>query len=212
MSIISIGGYGLRSYGSLALVDPQTFTEPFTIEEMQSFLKIPTRDPGDEIEDATILSFISAARRIAEDVQGRDLIQKQWNLTMDYWPDSGIEVRTPLVSVASVTYKNSSGTTTTMVANTDFIVDSVRGVISPVYGQTFPPFTAWPSSAITVRFTSGVSPTSPFWSDAGALIKVGMRLLISDWFNRRLPEDVSEPMRLPGHILPYLSYGARAIL
>jgi hypothetical protein len=123
-----------------------------------------------------------------------------------------LELGAPLVSVDLVQYRDSTGAFTTMASGTDYIVDLARnpGVISPTFGHIFPLFMAWPSSAILVRFTSGVAPASVFWSDAGARIKVGMKLLISHWYNNRLPfeKGVGAAGEYPYAVTSCLSYGA----
>ncbi len=45
-----------------------------------------------------------------------------------------------------------------------------------------------------VRFTSGYSADHPFWSNAGQRLLVGMKLLISAWYNNRLPFEVGTAM------------------
>jgi len=212
--MFSVGStYGvLAGYGSLNLTDaspPQSFTEPLTLEEVQSYLKIPTRAVQDDEEKSLLGSMISAARELAEILQNRDLIRKQWDLSLDYWPSTAIKLRAPLVSVDSVQYRTSDGAYVSLAQDTDFVVDSAKvpGVVMPLYNQIWTSFTPWPSSAIVVRFTSGYSPDSIFWQDAGARIRIGMRLLISAWFHTRLPFDV--PLEeIPYAITACLSYGA----
>lgn len=210
------GPFGsLATYGSLSLTESspaQLFTEPIEIEEIQSYLKIPYRDPADTAEDDTLRAFITAAREQAEILQGRDLVRKQWDLSHDYWPGFRIELRAPLVSVDLVKYRDSNGAYTTLAENADYVVDTAKqpGVIVPPYNETWPTFTPWPSSALLVRFTSGPSVTSVFWGDAGARVKIGMKLLISHWYNNRLPFEkgpgvVSE---YPYAVASCLSFGA----
>jgi uncharacterized phiE125 gp8 family phage protein len=181
----------MNTYGSLNLTvtsPEQSFTEPITLTEAKQFLNLPDRSPTDEAEDAEIEGMITAAREIAETEQGRDLVEKQWDLSLDYFP-CVIELRSPLVSVDLVQYKDSDGNVTALVADTDYIVDTAKqpGVIMPAYGESWPSFTPWPSSAVTVRHTAGFSATAAFWSDSGARVRIGMKMLISEWWNNRLP-------------------------
>jgi uncharacterized phiE125 gp8 family phage protein len=169
---------------------PQSFIEPVTLAEAKSFLNLPERSPAEPDEDALIQGMISAARCYAENKQGRDLVRKQWDLVYDYWMSYRIQLPpSPLVSVDLVQYKQFDGTTTTMVEGTDYIVDKSKQpacILSP-YNKTWPTFTPWPSSAILIRFTSGIEATDPYWLGDGQVVKAGMHHLISWFFNVRLP-------------------------
>jgi uncharacterized phiE125 gp8 family phage protein len=210
---ISYGSnYAFSRYGTLQLTDAspaQIFAEPLSLLEVKDYLKLPIRTPSDVAEDDTITSLITAARETAEILQGRDLVRKQWDLAFDYWTDYRIELRPELVSVDRVQYRDSNGAYTTLTENTDYIVDKAKrpGVILPPFNHTWPMFTAWPSSAILVRFTCGLASTAPFWSDAGGRVKVGMKRLILEWFVNRIPTGVKVE-ELPFGITAALSYGA----
>jgi uncharacterized phiE125 gp8 family phage protein len=201
-------------YGSLTLAETspvQSFTEPLTLSEVKKYLNLPERSPTDSAEDDMISGMITAAREEAETQQGRDLVEKQWDLSLDYFPCE-IRLRSPLQSVDLVKYKNSEGVETSLVANTDYIVDAAKqpGRLIPVYSGSWPSFTAWPSSAVTVRYTSGYSPASVFWSDSGKRIRQGMLMLISEWFNNRMQDyyDLSVgAVAAPQRILTLLRTG-----
>lgn len=178
---------------NLTVTSPvQTFAEPLSLSEVKTFLSLPERSPADAAEDAMIEWFITAARTQAEILQGRDLVRKQWDLTLSCFGYREIELRDPLVSVDLVRRRDSDGNYTDLAVDTEYIVDLARhpGVILPPYGETWPSFTHWPTSAVLIRFTSGYSVSDVFWSDAGKLLKPGMLLLISHWFQGRLPFEV----------------------
>lgn len=208
--------YGpLVAYGSLNLTESspaQTFEEPLALSEVKSYLKVPERSPADQAEDDEIMSLIIGARVQAEILQGRDLVAKQWDLHHDYWPPYCIELRAPLRSVDLVQYRDSNGDTTVMVENTDYVVDSSKqpGMLLPPYNGTWPTFTPWPSSAILIRFTSGYAADSPFWAGDGHLIRNGMKLLISAWYNQRLPFEIgaNAANEYPFAVTSCLSYGS----
>jgi uncharacterized phiE125 gp8 family phage protein len=162
----------------------QVFTEPLSVAEVEHFLRLPALSPEDEDRTALLESLIITARELAEGYQGRDLVEKQWDLTLSGFA-SVIELRTPLVSVDLVQYTDSDGNTTALTENTDFIKDTSKepGVIMPVYGGSWPSFTAWPTSPVLVRFTSGLGSTDIFWSDAGQRVLIGMKKLIDIWYN-----------------------------
>jgi hypothetical protein len=213
----NLGLYGaLVAYGSLNLTETspqQSFVEPLNSDLVKDYLKIPVRSPADSFEDSQIDMWISGAREQAEILQNRDLVRKQWDLSMDYWPSYRLEMRSPTISVDLLRYKDSNGALTTMVENTDYIVDVAKqpAIVAPPYNKTWPIFTPWPSSSILLRFTSGYSNTDPFWSGPGARIKNGMLLLISAWYNNRLPFDkgITATNEYPYTVTSCLNYGAQ---
>lgn len=208
--------YGiLAPYTTLRLTDAspaQSFVEPCTLEEMKSYLKIPDRSPVDQDEDDFIMSLISASREQAEILQGRDLVQKQWDLSLDYWIAYQLQLRAPLVSVDLFQYKDCNGVITQLKEGTDYIVDNSKqpGNVSPPYNATWPVFTPWPSSAMLLRFTSGYASTDPWWQGAGQRIKVGMKLLMSAWYNNRMPfeKGLDAAAEYPYAVTSCLSYGS----
>jgi uncharacterized phiE125 gp8 family phage protein len=212
----NVGVYGgLESYGTLALTESspgQSFDEPFTLDEVKSFLKLPARSPADPDEDDFISELISAARVQAEYMQGRDLVQKQWDLSLDYWLSYALRLRAPLVSVDLFTIKDSFGNTATLVEGPDYIVDTKKspGVVAPPYNSMWRVFTPWPSSAIMIRHTAGFNTDSIFWQHDGRPIRVGMKRLINEWFTGRLPFDRSfDPAReLPFGVTMLLQQGS----
>ena len=200
--------------GSLNLTEtspPQSFLEPLALEEVISYLGIPERSPADPMEDLQLETFISAARDIAEFHQGRDLVEKQYDLSLYGFPCREIELRDGLASVDLVQYRDSDGG---LHEFEHYIVDKARhpGVVMPPYGESWPSFTAWPSSPVLIRFTAGYPPNHPFWtSGPGARIKQGMLMLISGWFNNRIPfqEHGNQAIQeYPYAVTACLSYGA----
>lgn len=163
---------------------PQTFREPLTVAEVEHFLHLPALSPEDADRTALLESLIIAAREVAENYQGRDLVEKQWDLTLSGFP-AVVELRPHLQTVDLVQYTDSGGTAHTLTETTDYIVDTAKqpGVIMPPYGESWPSFTAWPTSPVLVRFTSGLSSADIFWSDAGQRVLIGMKKLIELWFN-----------------------------
>lgn len=207
-------GWG-ESYGSrnLTVTSPiQSFVEPITLADIQSYLKVPVRSPTDSAEDSTLAALISAARVQAELAQGRDLVRRQTDVSYDYWPSWFIELATPLASVDLFQYRNSDGTVIPMVENVDYIVDTAKSpgrVVTP-YGTFWPMFSPWPSSAILIRYTSGFASNDPWWAETGEVVKNGMRQLISGWFNHRIPFEtgVNAIAEYPWTVTACLSFGA----
>lgn len=196
--------------GSLNLVvasPAQSFTEPLTVAEVEQFLRLPSLSPVDDDRDTLLESLIIAAREVAEIEQRRDLVEKQWDLSLDCWRYP-IPLREPLVSVDLVQYTDSAGTVTTLSENTDYIVDTAKhpGVICPPYGAIWPSFTPWPSSPILIQFTSGLSATDIFWSDAGQRVLLGMKMLIAHWYNN------GDIMAAPGAMGTEIPWAAKVLL
>ena len=178
---------------------PVTYTELLTASEVKEWLRVPDPSPADAAFDTEIDALIQAAREQAEYHQNRDLVPKQWDLLLDGFPGGSIELRQPLVSVDLVTYKDSDGTTTTLTETTGYIVDLKRGLIMPAYGESWPSFTAWPTSAVTIRFTSGAAPPK--------LIEIGMLCLIEHWFTGK-----GQIGDVPAGLISIFRYGAKEMV
>lgn len=201
------------AYGTLRLTattpNPQTFTEPLSLSETKVYLRV---DDGFTTDDDMIRMLISAAREQAEIFQNRDLVRKQWDLSFDYWPGYKLRLRAPCVSVDLVQYTDLTGNVTTMQPTTDYVADLKKepAVISPPSNRSWPAFTPLPSSAILVRFTSGYSNTDPFWTGSGSRLKAGMLMLISSWYENRLPftPGARNDAELPFAVTSCLTFGA----
>ena len=208
----NLGLFGaLVAYGSLDLTvqsPPQTFDEPLSLSDVQAYLRIPNSML--EAQSNTLEVFISAAREQAEILQGRDLVTKQWDISFDYWPSYQVQLRPNLVSVDLAQYTDNNGVVTPLVEgqNGDYVVDYTKqpGILSPPYNATWPSFTPWPTGAILIRFTAGIASNAAYWSDAGARVKIGMQLLISQWFSGRLPFG-AKVEEFPYAVTSCLSYG-----
>lgn len=203
----NLGLYGaLVAYGSEKLTESspaQSWTEPFSVTDIAAYLRLPASLPllNDSINDE-LAEMIVAARERAEILQNRDLVVKQWDRVHDYWPSYRVELRSPLNSVDLVKYRDSDGNYTTLVENRDYIVDAAKcpGILAPPYNATWPTFTPWPSSALLIRYTSGVAPSSPWWADAGARVKSGMKLLIKALYLKQPPDSRIEDMLAQGAV------------
>lgn len=205
------------TYGTynLTVTSPvQTITEIFTLAEIREALRLPSISYT-AAADAELNGMISAAREVAEYYQHKDLVRKQWDLSLDAFPASEIQLRAALASVDLVKYRNSSGAWTSLVENTNYIYDTSKqpGVLMPAYGESWPSFTAWPSGAVLIRFTSGLATTDGFWTEDGWHVKVGMKHLISAWWNNELPFEMgaNAVQEYPFTVTALLSMGARPI-
>lgn len=186
--------------GTMTLLDSSPaggFTEPLTVAQVRARLQIPDRSPEDSDETAWLEALISAARDVAEVHQKRDLVRKHWELRLNDFGETQIDLRSPLVAVTSVTYRDSDGVTHALVENTDYIVDTARrpGIIQPPYGEDWPSFTPWPSSAVAIRFTAGHTSSDAYWLAAGKQVLQGMLMAIRYWLDNYAPGDVGSLMQ-----------------
>ncbi len=158
---------------------PQSFVEPIGIEEGYDWCSIPE---ADTTRIPLVMALITAAREVAELRQGRDLVEKQWDLTMDCIPGC-ITLRDNASSVELFQYRNSDGNWTEVSA-AGYIFDTENFVIVPPYNERWPSFTPYPSSAVLVRYT--VTPPA-----VDAQVLMGMRFLISQWYVNRIPAEAA---------------------
>jgi uncharacterized phiE125 gp8 family phage protein len=154
--------------------------EPFTLPQVKEFLRLPSTFTG---EDDALNWFIKAARSVAESRTNRALVPQTWKLTLNKFPASGVIEcnKNPLVSVSSIVYIDSDGTSQTW-SSSNYIVDDQREPwrITPAYGES------WPSTqprinAVTVTFIAGYSTVEKIPYN----IQQGMRLVIGDFYKHR---------------------------
>lgn len=194
---------------NLTLITDAT-QEPVTLADAKLQLTISEEFRRD---DALICGLITAARLQAEAYSRRDLAQKTWKLTLDRFPTNYVNWRVaypvtpftsdpliyqfsaspdyislldPLISVSSLTYKDGGGTTTAMVLNADYVVDTLKhpGVIAPYPGTMWPAPSSgfWPSSAVQCQFVAGHPPEA-----CPQNYKQGILLLVTQWYENRVP-------------------------
>lgn len=126
-------------------------------------------DAATTAEDDLLTAIITAAREHVEDITRRALLTQTWYYYLDSFPDKDF-IRLPfgnLQSVTSIKHKDSDGTETTLVEDTDYIVE-INGegcgrIVLP-YGKGWPSFTPYPSNPITIEFVCG-------WTAAALLPK-----------------------------------------
>lgn len=126
------------------------YAEPIHLDEAKGHLLVTGTD-----QDALISNLITAARSDCEDFTGRQLVLATYDLYLDYFPDE-IEIpHAPLVSVTSISYEDTAGTTQT-VTSSDYVVDTVSepGIITLAYGESWPSTYA-EANAIRVRYVAG---------------------------------------------------------
>lgn len=135
---------------ALKLITPPAM-EPVTLAEARAQMH------GYEDEDSLIQSYITAARQSSEHCTRRAYLSQVWELTLDRWPAKAIKLPfPPLISVASIKYKDQDGTETTWdQANYIVDADSEPAQVVLDYNESWPNETLYPVGAIKIRFSAG---------------------------------------------------------
>jgi uncharacterized phiE125 gp8 family phage protein len=127
-------------------------------------------------EDTMMLEDIETARREVESDLGRKIISQTIDYYPQYWPADD-RIKLPfgnLVSVTSISYKDTAGTETTMVAGTDYLVETngeQPGFIVLPYSETWPSSELYPSNPIKIRYIAGWTSASVVPSNIKRAIK-----------------------------------------
>lgn len=152
--------------------------EPITLADAKLHLRVDHLD-----DDLLITSLITAAREYVELVTVRALMTQTWELRLNNWPGSPVELPfPPLASVVSIVYTKEDGTTAT-VATSVYALDTT-GVPGRVFlkpDQSWPSDALYPVNAICIQYTAG-------WSAAAAvpeMIKAAMKLYLGSLYENR---------------------------
>lgn len=171
--------------------------EPLTLAEAKEHLRVTH-----SAEDASIQSWLIAARGYVEDESGRALIESTWDLYLDEFPYCD-EIKIPkgrLKSITSLKYFDLDGIETVWPAS-NYNVDTVRepGRLSLARYVNWPSTTLQPTNAVVIRFVAGY----PDAASVPAGLKSAMKLLISHWYINReavvvgnSAEAVSEELKI----------------
>jgi uncharacterized phiE125 gp8 family phage protein len=138
------------------------------------------------IEDNWLNDAIQAAREDVEDTTRRQLLTATWYYYLDRFPDKNYIVIPfgNLQSITSIKYKDSDGTETTLVEDTDYIVETNGegcGRLVLPYGISWPSVSLYPSNPITIEFVCG-------WTAATLIpkkIKQAILMICSDLYADR---------------------------
>lgn len=175
----------IPSYGGGLVVLP--VTEPVTLDELKLHLRI---DDGTTAEDNDLVDILAAARAQVEDWTRRAIMTQTWDYCLQGWP-SATFVDLPLgnlQSVTSVKWKDTDAVETTLVENTDYLVEKNGAMIGRIvlpYATPWPSGTLYPSNPITIRYVCG-------WTTAQLVpphIKMAVKMVAADfWENRSIQE------------------------
>jgi len=181
--------------------------EPLGLEEIEDHLRLSETSTG--AEDTVLLTFLTAARRYCEQVQGRAYLHQTWNLILDGFPsESCIEIpRPPLVSITHVKYYGTGGTATTMTAGNYYAAtNSEPGMLCLAYGEVWPSATLRPNEGVEIQFLAGYGSVA---STVPVEVRQAMKLIIGDMYEHREDSDVKQ---LSPDWIRRQSFGANALL
>lgn len=151
--------------------------EPVTLAEA----KLHLADPPSEF-DSMITLLIKAARRQAEAQMRRSLIDQQWTLTLDAFPDAIALPMPRVTAITSVQYVDVNGATQT-ASGAGYQLDNAgefANWLVPAYGYSWPETLDRPN-AVTVVYRAGGADASAVTED----VKQWILLLVGQWFASR---------------------------
>lgn len=162
---------------ALKLITPASVL-PVTLAEAKAHLRVDVTD-----DDTLITAMIMAAAELAEQHTGRAIMTQTWELTLDAFPDALELTRTPVQSITSIIYADSTGTNQTLSGSAyalDTADDYGHAYVVPAYG------TSWPDTrdqvnAVAVRYLAG-------YASAAAVpesIKSWIKLAVGSMYTNR---------------------------
>jgi hypothetical protein len=180
--------------------------EPVSIDQAKQHARIEYPD-----DDDLVAGLITAARLVCETELSRSFISQTWETYLDHWPWPGqtsgsgamgyyrgnyipqiqgypytpwstIEIDNPnLVSVASISYVDATGTVQTLDPAAYQVVTGAPGRIHPAYGHTWPAVRSMPG-AITVQYLAGYGPAA---TDVPECIRTAIKMMVAELYEQR---------------------------
>lgn len=164
-------------------------SEPLTVSEVKTWLRV---EDGITADDTLISSLITAARKHVERYTGISLLSQTIQEVYDDFPlandkeTPNAELRlsvSPLISVTSVGYVDSTGSDQTVSALNYVVDDTTKpGRIAPTFNYTWPE-TYNVINAVTVTYSVGHTTTTSVGFPSELLI--AMKLWISGLYETR---------------------------
>lgn len=178
-------------------------TGPLSLVEAKDHLRIEADFTAD---DTQVTRKLKTAIGLIEEMTGRSLLPQTFRQTLYRFPHSAEPIRllrSPLRSVASVTYKDSDGATQT-IASGDLYTDAngEPGIVAPTVNQTWPGELLPRQGSVIVQFSAGYDDGAAVPSalvDAVYLLLGHLyenRAAVVDWTARGLPMAVDSIVSL----------------
>lgn len=162
---------------SILLAGPAT--EPVSLADAKAFLRVDSTE-----EDALITTLLAAARVHVESVTRRAMIDQNWRVVLDSWPQSG-EIRLPIgpfrALIAVTVYDQADSATSLSLAQ--FLPETAGApgrIILPGHVEGAPLLRE--RFAIEVDYTAGYGASG---ADVPSALKQAMLTLVGHWFENR---------------------------
>lgn len=167
-----------------ALLQTGPTIEPVSPDQLADHVLLDSDHP--DRTNGFITDIEKTARQHVEDITRRALLTQTWDYYLDAFPSVNF-ITLPLgrlQSVTSIVYKDSDGDSTTMTANTEYLVetngDGYGRVVLPD-GESWPGDALYPSNPITIKFVCG-------WTAANSVpfqIRTAIKMLAADMYENR---------------------------
>jgi uncharacterized phiE125 gp8 family phage protein len=143
------------------------------------------------LDDDYISSLIVAARQWAEGYTGKSFISQVWELKLDRWHFPIRLQRGPLISVTSITYVDSEGSSRILSAlDYQVVASNIPPLIVPSYATVWPSLRVQPDAA-TVTYVAGYGAAM---TDVPQQIRQAIKMLVAHWYEHREPAIVGAPV------------------
>jgi len=157
--------------------------EPVTPSELREHLRL---EKGDTTDEQYLKTLIQLSRVHGEHVTRRAWITQTWTIYRNSFPKKNY-IQLPfgsLQTVNSFSYRNSSGDTTTLTEDTDYVVDtdSEPGMVVLAYGKTWPSFTPFPVNPIAIEITCGYGDSG---EDVPQTLRTWMKAVCGEIYENR---------------------------
>lgn len=153
---------------------------PIELEDAKLHMRVSGTD-----EDFLIQGLIDAAQAYVQEYQWSQLTSATWEMRMDHFPPDNVILLhpNPVISITSVQYVDTGGTTQTLTSTTDYVTDVNQkpARIVPAYAKWWP-ITRWHINDVVVTFVAGYGATS---STIPVTTRQAILLLISHWYWNR---------------------------
>ncbi len=165
---------------------------PVTLAEAKEHVR---QDAADD--DAKITALLNAAVARIDGpggILGRAIVEQQWDMKLDCFPEHGEAIKVPLpplISIDQITYLDTTGASQTLDTSNYQIAGvgpDARGCVFEAYGTNWPATRRIPE-AVTVRFTCGYEKTAGSPTDYRENIPDDIRqallIMIAEWYENR---------------------------
>lgn len=176
--------------------------EPVTLADAKNHCRVDGTD-----DDALITSLIVSARESAEHETGRALCTQTRELVLDAFPEAFVLRGSPIQSVVSVKFLDSTGVEQTLDPQDTLLdKDSEPGYLVPAYGKAWPETYPVPN-AVRVQYVCGFGGASAVPESIKAWIKLAVGTMYAQRETIGSNQTASLPDRFWHRLLdPYRVY------